>query len=604
MGTILKTLQQAVQTKNHEKLKEIVQKICKDGSNIEIENKNIIKELLNISDENSLVLRVEVVAELAKSECNRKILTDEEIVKDLVQMLNHRLEDVVVNTIRALGNICYENETACNLISEGDFLVLLNILKKDPERKSNSLTTKTCGLLVNLLTSSENLPRVALKNDVLKVLEDLLEKYKQDIDSNHSIILFLLAIVSNVSDYFDEHNINFPENLCKLVVGVFRKTENPEICVTCIEIFHGQADNDEVKKILVKEGFCESLYGLIEKHRSRVNDEDSRAVLKMACDILVLILTSDDCMNILYNNGKGKMYENMLKWLDSNDLDLLSSGILAIGNFARNDQHCQQMVKNGISKKLIDLLKKYNSVNSDIKTQHALLSALKNLIIPHENKAQVLKEGLIDVIYPLIKTDECLVIFKLLGTLRMAVDRQEAAAMDLINRKDFLERILHWCYNSDHLGIRGEVPRLVAWLIKNSNSSKPFPQLISIKNSVKCLVEMIASNHLVMQNESFIALSLLCQGTKDNDAVHKQLFAELPNAQIGKSLNFALTKNADKMDQTTLDNLICLLEHLTSNNEVANHLKAEKVYENLTKLLNNKNLKSPDIVNNIIQRIK
>lgn len=43
----------------------------------------------------------------------------------------------------------------------------------------------------------------------------------------------------------------------------------------------------------------------------------------------------------------------MLSWLISDDFDLLSTGILAIGNFARNDIHCIQMVQHGVAKKLI-----------------------------------------------------------------------------------------------------------------------------------------------------------------------------------------------------------------------------------------------------------
>lgn len=58
-------------------------------------------------------------------------------------------------------------------------------------------------------------------------------------------------------------------------------------------------------------------------------------------------------MDLLYNNGDGIVYKNMLSWLNSDDFDLLSTGILAIGNFARNDFHCTQMVQNGIAKSLL-----------------------------------------------------------------------------------------------------------------------------------------------------------------------------------------------------------------------------------------------------------
>lgn len=72
------------------------------------------------------------------------------------------------------------------------------------------------------------------------------------------------------------------------------------------------------------------------------------------------------------------------------------------------------------------MLSQYNTSTSisDIKIQHALLSTLKNLVIPQQNKEQILQEGLINIIYPMIKIDQYLVVFKLLGTFRMVIDGQ------------------------------------------------------------------------------------------------------------------------------------------------------------------------------------
>lgn len=58
-------------------------------------------------------------------------------------------------------------------------------------------------------------------------------------------------------------------------------------------------------------------------------------------------------MNLLYDSGQGTMYKNMLYWMDSEETALVSTGILAIGNFARNDQHCFQMVEDGTAVKLL-----------------------------------------------------------------------------------------------------------------------------------------------------------------------------------------------------------------------------------------------------------
>lgn len=48
-----------------------------------------------------------------------------------------------------------------------------------------------------------------------------------------------------------------------------------------------------------------------------------------------LLLFSDVSMTLLYEDGNGEVYLNMLKWVQAGNVDLQTTGILAIGNFAR-----------------------------------------------------------------------------------------------------------------------------------------------------------------------------------------------------------------------------------------------------------------------------
>lgn len=161
----------------------------------------------------------------------------------------------------------------------------------------------------------------------------------------------------------------------------------------------------------------------------------------------------------------------------------------------------------------------------------------------------------------------------------------ESAALDLINKKEFIEKLVYWCYNSDHLGVRGEVPRLLVWLIKNCHSFKPFGSFISIPGSVKCLVEMISSNHALMQNEAFLALNMLYIGISTIQPMDLRKFIELIiEADIGKNLNFILTKYGGKMEQHTVENLLILLEHLVKNKLFIDHLNQSKVKDPLRKV--------------------
>lgn len=58
-------------------------------------------------------------------------------------------------------------------------------------------------------------------------------------------------------------------------------------------------------------------------------------------------------MHILYNNGVGEVYQTVVKWLDSQNYQLLTTAVLAIGNFARQDNYCTQMMQDKIFDKLL-----------------------------------------------------------------------------------------------------------------------------------------------------------------------------------------------------------------------------------------------------------
>ena len=129
-------------------------------------------------------------------------------------------------------------------------------------------------------------------------------------------------------------------------------------------------------------------------------------------------------MNLIYEDGKGKVYSRLMKWLEHENIDLQTVAVLATGNFARTDKHCECMVGQGIHKQLLSAMKKNDNQKSSIRLQHALLSALRNLVIPKSNKSVIINSGLIEVLHPMIDIPTFPVVFKLLGTLRIVIDGQ------------------------------------------------------------------------------------------------------------------------------------------------------------------------------------
>lgn len=158
----------------------------------------------------------------------------------------------------------------------------------------------------------------------------------------------------------------------------------------------------------------------------------------------------------------------------------------------------------------------------------------------------------------------------------------EKAALDLISRPDFLKRLVFWCYNCDHLGIRGEVPRLIVWMMKNSHSFQPFPALLQVDSLVKCLTEMISSNHAVMQNEALYALNLFLVGCKGEDK--KKAIDAIVQADVGKHVMFIINKYNDRIDQKTAENLFTFLSRLMEYEAVKEHFKKSGLADTLRKL--------------------
>ncbi|KAK9882821.1 hypothetical protein WA026_023433 [Henosepilachna vigintioctopunctata] len=292
-------------------------------------------------------------------------------------------------------------------------------------------------------------------------------------------------------------------------------------------------------------------------------------------------------MKLLYDQGKGKVYLNCIKWLECDDNELLGTAIMAVGNFARNDENCTAIVKEGISKKLIGLLNKYTIENPDIKLLHGLLSTLKNLVVPSKNKSIILEEGLIQTVQPILEIDQDIVIFKLLGTLRLVIDGQEKAAKDLISQKKLLEKLVQIFDNTYHLGVKREVSRFLAWLIKSCHSWDSMRNILQVERTIDCLVSMFSSEDYIMENEALISLNLLSAATihanditgikesSSNDKILKVMFEEqLIKLQIAVVLPYVrIFSHNNKI----AENLISLLEKFLQSLILLDHFR-EKMY--------------------------
>ncbi|XP_055857046.1 GTPase-GDP dissociation stimulator vimar [Episyrphus balteatus] len=569
---------------------------------------------LNLIKSDNQVIQKEAakcIAEITKSEIQRKKFTNKNVIDmfvDCLKSVNSTSNlELPIQICRALGNICFLNDEARDIIlnTRGDeHLINLLDVTTESDKVNELLFIKVRGgLISNYLLGGERVAKRAMELKIMDKIQNIIDTSIENVDGHEDLLINTLPILSILTE--NVADLNFSTQLNTQLARILAASTNPDLAEMCLELLHYQAENDDVKVLLAKDGLCETIYNLLEKYKNLASTSEARALMKLACELIVLILTGDESMHYLYSTP---LLKNMEDWLDSVDIDLLTTGVLALGNFARTDSHCIYMVENKIMNKLLDVLSKNNGVSNDVRLQHALLSALRNLVIPKPNKGAVIQAGLVETILPMLEIHQPPVVFKLLGTLRMTVDGQEPLAMELLKNKTLITQLVEWSKSSDYAGVTGESLRLLAWLVKHAYLSKiayvmnrdgaepsasaapPKPPnidetslkaFIEIDGTVESMVNMLTSQHLVMQNEALIALCILSVVYLNKKPADSEI--ELPEMlikyELGKKLGELIRKSSDTMTKEIVENLQNFTTLLKTSDKLVSHLDQNNINE-------------------------
>ncbi|XP_041076595.1 rap1 GTPase-GDP dissociation stimulator 1 isoform X2 [Polyodon spathula] len=447
-----------------------------------------------------------IIAEVAKNEFMRSPCVEAGLIPPLVQLLNCKDQEVLLQTGRALGNICYDSHEGRSAVDRagGAQIIADHIrsLSQNTDPANQKLLTVFCGMLMNYSNDNDSLQAQLINMGVIPTLVKLLGVHFQ----NTPLTEMCLIAFGNLAELESSKEQFASTNIAEELVKLFRKQTEHEKKEMVFEVLAPLAENDMIKLQLVDAGLVECLLDVVG-HTVDGDKEEDIAELKTASDLMVLLLLGDESMQKLFDEGKGSVFHQVLSWVPSHNHQLQLAGALAIANFARNDGNCIHMVDTGIVQKLLDLLDRHVE-DGNVTVQHAALSALRNLAIPVVNKAKMLSAGVSEEVLKFLKSEMPPVQFKLLGTLRMLIDAQAEAAEQLGKNVKLVERLVEWCEAKDHAGVMGESNRLLSALIRHSKSKDVVRTIIQC-GGVKHLATMATSEHMIMQNEALVALGLI-----------------------------------------------------------------------------------------------
>ncbi|KPI98150.1 Rap1 GTPase-GDP dissociation stimulator 1-B [Papilio xuthus] len=500
-------------------LKDKLKEIISAGKNYEHDVSSCLKALLSRSDQDIVLSCVQAISELAKCDIKRETYAHKEFIDPLLNIVSKEISaesvELVKQCCRALGNLCCDCDAARNIILDNNgpatlMKLLTKTLGDDKLAEIRLLTSKT---LLNFAIGGKQFSESIVNEGVIDVQHKILLRESLKEVMNDEEVTTALLILSVINDNTPE--LLFEPHINKIVLEVLQETSSMAVSELCLEHLLTQAEHEEVKSLLAREGGVQLLCARLEGLRARRATGELAgphaeldALAKLACDLIVIVLTGDEAMRALYGEGAGAVYLQAVRWLEAGEGELLPTALLAIGNFARDDRYCIQMMENNIYDKLLDIFEKYyeravgeavgagDSVGAGEavgageeegadeavgageaegesagaeRVQHGALAALRNLAVPAQNKVRALRGGravpLLVRALPAVRHHH--VAYKLLAALRMLLDgagcAEEArgAARQVVGA---LGAVARWA-GAGHAGAAGEAPRLVARLV-------------------------------------------------------------------------------------------------------------------------------------------
>lgn len=213
------------------------------------------------------------IAEITRISGQRKCFTNDLIIKHLIERLATETEQqcatatslttttatgsattlsdtqllATIQLCRALGNICYNNEDARNIIVKLNGVVtIINLLdiKLDINNELDVSVIKfRNGLLSNYLLGENSLSEHAMNANILEKIENILDNYTagQVQQQNDEILLNLIQPLSLISESVCD--VHFSPKLIEHLAKILKISKDPDVAEICLEILNDQADN-------------------------------------------------------------------------------------------------------------------------------------------------------------------------------------------------------------------------------------------------------------------------------------------------------------------------------------------------------------------------
>lgn len=210
------------------------------------------KPLLNLLDHTSVDVKTKVakvIAEITKSDNQRKHFTEIETLRKLIQSIeninNNSNLEYVIQVCRALGNIIFENadarEILGNINADKILVQLLDVRLPNVNETSIQFMKVRCGLISNYLVGGEDVAKRAMDLQILNKIEQTVELCSNDVENSEDLLLNTLPPLSILTE--NVQDLNFVPALNQQLVKILSESKNPDIAEMILDLLLFEAEN-------------------------------------------------------------------------------------------------------------------------------------------------------------------------------------------------------------------------------------------------------------------------------------------------------------------------------------------------------------------------
>ncbi|KAI8335826.1 armadillo-type protein [Chlamydoabsidia padenii] len=469
---------------------------------------------------------VRYLGDCARTPSSRLPLGDAGIIETTVALINkdpHPI-DFDVQALRVLGNLCIDRDQNRQRVLDSGVLGKVVPLF---EKNDKILNMMLCGFCLNSTMDFDPIQKALSEQGGVASLCDVLSTG----ETGPTDSMALKALDNMMGQ--EEGRAAFLSNQHHLdkLLAVFtfawkmEQLGDLDIVASVADILlQVLMDDDKAQQAVVASGKLPDLMAFLGDDVTLGEDlQDDREemdklleIKRTVSKVIIYATSSDDLIEQLYQDQQ--FLSQLLQMANSNSEVIQLTGINIIGNLARTDKQCIDLVKtHRFETLLVDL---YKTTDNAI-LQNIILGCLKHLCLPKENKTTIGNTGAIEMVATLLDPSKDMVkrnqfftigILKLLCTSNISNTRRVLQYNTQENRS-ILDMLVAFLQRVDDVAAKSETTRVFIQLVKSVWSQPDdhtLRQQLLQAPIVNAIIEMIrTSKYPVLKNDGIIALTVM-----------------------------------------------------------------------------------------------